>query len=48
MSPETHTPPRIGDIAPDFELPDSQGVPQKLADLVAAGPRIFIFYRGHW
>ena len=40
--------PGVGEIAPDFELPDSTGAPRRLSDLVAAGPRIFIFYRGHW
>jgi thioredoxin-dependent peroxiredoxin len=38
----------VGEIAPDFELPDSAGVPRRLSEFVAADPRILIFYRGHW
>jgi thioredoxin-dependent peroxiredoxin len=40
--------PGVGEIAPDFELPDSTGTPRRLSGLVAAAPRILIFYRGHW
>jgi len=40
--------PKVGDPAPDFELPDSTGARQSLAALVSAGPRVFVFYRGHW
>ncbi len=40
--------PGVGEIVPDFELPDSTGAARRLSDLVADGPRIFIFYRGHW
>jgi peroxiredoxin len=40
--------PSVGEIAPDFVLPDSTGAPQRLSDLVATGPRVLIFYRGHW
>jgi peroxiredoxin len=40
--------PGVGEIAPNFELPDSTGAPRRLSDLVAMGPRIFIFCRGHW
>jgi len=38
----------VGDTAPEFELPDSSGVPRRLCDMVANGPRVFVFYRGHW
>jgi peroxiredoxin Q/BCP len=38
----------VGEIAPEFELPDSTAVLRRLSELVAAGPRILIFYRGHW
>jgi len=40
--------PGVGEIAPAFELPDSTGTPRRLSGLVAAAPRILIFYRGHW
>jgi len=37
-----------GEIAPDFELPDSTGAPQRLSDLCAPSPLVLVFYRGHW
>ncbi len=40
--------PQAGEIAAEFELLDSTGARRRLSDLVATGPRIFIFYRGHW
>ena len=40
--------PDIGQLAPDFELVDSAGAPRTLSALVANGPRVLIFYRGHW
>jgi len=33
-----------GDIAPDFELPDENGTPRRLSDLVADGPVVLYFY----
>ena len=33
-----------GDKAPDFELPDEDGVPRKLSDLAASGPVVLFFY----
>jgi peroxiredoxin Q/BCP len=33
-----------GDQAPDFELPDEDGVPRKLSELAAAGPVVLFFY----
>jgi len=33
-----------GDLAPDFELPDEDGVPRKLSDLAASGPVVLFFY----
>jgi len=47
MEHETKAP-CAGDIAPEFALPDSTGTAQRLSELVAAGPRILLFYRGHW
>lgn len=42
--------PKVGGMAPDFTLPDSQGRPVALHDLV--GPQkpwvVLIFYRGYW
>lgn len=38
----------VGQLAPEFELPDSSGQPRRLADLVATGSRILFFYRGYW
>jgi len=34
----------IGDPAPDFELPDENGVPRRLSDLAANGPVVLFFY----
>ncbi len=45
--PDAHLP-QPGEIAPDFELPDSTGVPRRLSELVAERPCILIFYRGYW
>jgi peroxiredoxin len=40
--------PKLGDVAPDFELPDATGGRVRLADLVSAGPVVVSFYRGGW
>jgi hypothetical protein len=42
--------PRIGQKAPDFTLPDQDGKPVALADLIAAPGKgaVLIFYRGFW
>lgn len=40
--------PQPGQIAPDFELPDSTGAPRLLSQLAASGPLVLLFYRGHW
>jgi peroxiredoxin len=37
-----------GETAPDFELSDSTGTPQRLSDLCASNPLVLLFYRGHW
>ncbi len=34
----------IGDIAPDFTLPDQTGVDRTLSDLLADGPVVLFFY----
>ncbi|MCW2621849.1 MAG: bcp [Frankiales bacterium] len=33
-----------GDTAPDFELPDENGTPQRLSTLLAGGPVVLFFY----
>ena len=33
-----------GDTAPDFELPDQDGTPRKLSELLTAGPVVLFFY----
>ena len=48
--PSAANAPKVGEKAPDFTLPDSQGRPVALHDLV--GPQkpwvVLIFYRGYW
>jgi peroxiredoxin Q/BCP len=36
----------VGDVVPDFELPDETGTVRKLSDLLAAGPVTLFFYPG--
>ena len=33
-----------GDLVPDFELPDEDGTPRRLSELVANGPVVLFFY----
>lgn len=42
--------PRVGQKAPEFTLPDQDGKPVALADLIAAPGKgaVLIFYRGFW
>jgi hypothetical protein len=41
--------PRVGEKAPEFTLPDQNGKPVALADLLSdGGGAVLIFYRGHW
>ena len=35
-------------LAPPFELTDCRGTTVRLADLLARGPVVIVFYRGHW
>lgn len=36
---------QVGDVVPDFELPDETGTPRRLSDLLAAsGPVVLFFY----
>lgn len=38
----------VGEQAPPFTLPDALGRPVALADRLAAGPVVVVFYRGDW
>jgi hypothetical protein len=40
--------PDAGDLAIDFTLRDSTGGERSLGSLVANGPCVLVFYRGHW
>jgi len=40
--------PAIGELAPEFELPDSTVTPRRLSEFVLQGPVGLLFYRGHW
>ncbi|HLI73116.1 MAG TPA: peroxiredoxin [Acidimicrobiales bacterium] len=33
-----------GDVVPDFELPDDEGTPRRLSDLLQKGPVVLFFY----
>ncbi len=39
---------KVGQAAPDFTLPNADGQPVRLRDLVAPGPVVLSFYRGRW
>jgi peroxiredoxin len=39
---------RDGQTVPDFELPDSAGMPVRLGETIDHGPVILSFYRGTW
>ena len=38
----------VGDHAPAFDLPDSEGQIVRSEDLLAQGPLVLTFFRGHW
>jgi hypothetical protein len=46
--PASTTAPHVGQKAPDFTLPDQNGKPVALTDLVSKNGAVLIFYRGHW
>jgi peroxiredoxin len=48
MAIETEKVPKAGAIAPEFELPDSEGQLRRLSELTASRPLGLIFFRGHW
>jgi peroxiredoxin len=39
---------RVGQVAPDFTLPNAAGASVRLTDLRARGPVVLSFYRGRW
>lgn len=39
---------KVGDVAPDFELADTDGTTVKLSNLLTKGPVVLTFYRGQW
>jgi peroxiredoxin len=39
---------KVGDIAPEFGLPNGEGKLVKLSEFTARGPVVVIFYRGYW
>jgi len=40
--------PAAGDVAPEFDLPDSSGARVRLSQLIAQQPWVLVFYRGGW
>ena len=44
MQPRYAAEVRRGDLVPDFELPDQEGRPRRLSDLLADGPVVLFFY----
>lgn len=38
----------MGDLAPDFVLPDAHGERVRLGDVLSDGPVVLTFYRGSW
>jgi peroxiredoxin len=39
---------KVGEKAPDFELPDAFGQTVRLSDRLQQGPVVLVFYRGAW
>ena len=37
-----------GELALEFELPDSTGAPRRLSEFVSQGQAVLLFYRGNW
>jgi peroxiredoxin len=40
--------PHVGDLAPDFSLPNQHGAMVRLADRLSQGPVVLLFIRGGW
>jgi peroxiredoxin len=39
---------QVGDIAPEFALPNVSGNTVALSDILKRGPAVVTFYRGEW
>jgi peroxiredoxin len=39
---------KVGDLAPTFELDNQDGQRVRSVDLLADGPLVITFFRGHW
>ncbi len=39
---------KVGDLAPTFELAKQDGDLVRSSDLLARGPLVITFFRGHW
>ena len=39
---------KVGDLAPAFELDNQDGQLVRSADVLAHGPLVITFFRGHW
>jgi hypothetical protein len=39
---------KVGDLAPAFELANQDGDLVRSSDLLARGPLVITFFRGHW
>ena len=39
---------KVGDLAPDFTLPDATGKEVQLSSLLKQGPVVLTWYRGNW
>jgi peroxiredoxin len=50
MTPQTThiAPPDIGEVAPDFTVPDATETLRRLSELCGERPLLLVFYRGHW
>ncbi len=46
--PASAAAPHVGQKAPNFTLPDQNGRPVALADLISGNGVLLIFYRGYW
>ena len=44
----TQRPFAVGAVVTDFSLPDSDGAPTQLSQLLSSQRIVIIFYRGHW
>ncbi len=40
--------PKVGELAPEFALPNAAGAIVRSHDLLARGPLVVSFYRGRW